>query len=176
MIKENVKSCIHCDKPLYLGLNWEKSQQKQGKYWCTPCKREHNKKRMYVNGKYISFNHPLYKAGRYKSFNDLAFQSLKSYTTVKEGFVYVIRNKAWDGWVKIGMAIDAEDRLNSYQTSSPFRDYELVYSKYFNDRKVAEKKCHRIAKKKSVEYESEWFFLPEEEAIKIIEEVYLASI
>ena len=38
---------------------------------------------MYVNGQYISLRHPLYKAGRYKNFNDAAFSSLKNYAKVK---------------------------------------------------------------------------------------------
>ena len=67
---------------------------------------------MYVNGNYISRKHPLYKAGRYKSFGDAAFTALQKDAQLKEGYVYVITNPAWPEWVKIGMAIDAEDRLN----------------------------------------------------------------
>ena len=51
----------------------------------------------------------------------------------QEGYVYVITNKAWPEWVKIGRAIDANDRLRSYQTNSPLRDYWIVYSEYFDD-------------------------------------------
>ena len=53
--------------------------------------------RMYVNGKEVSKKHPLYKAGKYKSFDDAAFSSLLNYTTSKEGEVYAIANPAWDG-------------------------------------------------------------------------------
>ena len=66
----------------------------------------------------------------------------QNYTTSKEGEVYVITNKAWDGWVKIGMAVDAEDRLNSYQTSSPHRDYILIHKEFFSDRRRAEAQAH----------------------------------
>jgi len=83
-----------------------------------------NPKRMFVDGKYVSNNHPLHKSGNYKSFGDAAFSALQKDVQVKEGYVYVITNPAWPDWVKIGMAIDAEDRLNGYQTSSPMRDYE----------------------------------------------------
>ena len=51
----------------------------------------------------------------------------------QEGYVYVITNKAWPEWVKIGRAIDANDRLRSYQTNSPLRDYWIVYSQYFEE-------------------------------------------
>ena len=60
---------------------------------------------MYVNGKYIKTTHPLYKPGRYKTFNEAAFEGTYKLSDVKEGYVYVISNKAWPGWVKIGMAV-----------------------------------------------------------------------
>ena len=38
--------------------------------------KQKNNARMYVNGKYIPVSHPLYKPGRYKSFDEAAFSSL----------------------------------------------------------------------------------------------------
>ena len=38
-------------------------------------------KRMWVNGEEIKKTHPLYKAGRYKGFEDAAFSSLENYKT-----------------------------------------------------------------------------------------------
>lgn len=43
------------------------------------------------------------------------------------GYVYLITNPAFPGWVKIGASIDAETRLNQYQTYSPNRDYKIEY-------------------------------------------------
>jgi len=133
---------------------------------------------MYVNGKYIPQTHPLYKAGKYKSFGDLAFGSLNNYNQIKEGYVYAITNPVWPEWVKIGKAIDAEDRLSSYQTSSPMRDYKLVHSVYFEDRNVAERKAHTLAALKTThpwnKHENgEWFKLTDAEAIEILKEVTL---
>ena len=82
-----------------------------------------NTNRMWVDGKYIPASHPLHKPGRYEGFEEAAFSSLKNYKKSKEGQVYVITNPAFEGWVKVGMAVDAIDRLKSYQTSSPFRDF-----------------------------------------------------
>ncbi len=118
-----------------------------------------NHTRMFVNGKYIPKSHPLYKVGNYKSFDDAAFSSLSNYNKSKEGEVYAIVNKAWDGWVKIGMAVDAEDRLNSYQTSSPHRDYILIHKEFFSDRRRAEAQAHREARKVAKKHNSEWFKL-----------------
>ena len=80
-------------------------------------KRKENNLQMYVNSKYISKAHPLHKPGRYKNFEDAAFSSLAEYETSVEGQVYVIVNPSFPEWVKVGMAIDSEVRLNGYQTS-----------------------------------------------------------
>ena len=101
--------------------------------------KKRKESQMWVNGKYIPMAHPLHKPGRYSNFNDAAFTSLQKDVKVKEGYVYAISNPAWPDWIKIGMAIDAEDRLNGYQTSSPMRDYELIHSVYFDDRNKAER-------------------------------------
>ena len=127
-----------------------------------------NSKRMYVDGKYIPQSHPLWKPGKYKSFEDAAFSSLRNYKHTKSGYVYVISNPAWKGWVKIGMAIDAEDRLKSYQTSSPYRDYQLLHSVYVTDRRAIEKKAHRKIGKIAEEKQNEWFKVDAIEAIDCI--------
>jgi len=101
-----------------------------------------NKRRMWVNGKYIPIAHPLHKPGRYENFEDAAFDSLKNYSKSKEGQVYIISNPNFKGWVKVGMAVDANDRLNNYQTSSPFRDYKLNYTFDTEDRRASEAAAH----------------------------------
>jgi len=122
---------------------------------------------MWVNGKYIPKSHPLYKAGRYKGFEDAAFSSLENYKSNLEGQVYIITNPAWEGWVKVGMAVDAEDRLNSYQTSCPFRDYMLYYSYETKDRRKAESEAHSKLDEK-FERRNEWFRCTPEEAIEVL--------
>jgi len=129
-----------------------------------------NSNRMWVNGKYISQEHPLYKSGRYKSFGDAAFSALEKDKKVKEGYVYVITNPAWPEWVKIGMAIDAEDRLNGYQTSSPMRDYELVHAIPTPDRARAERVAHKAAAMCG-ERKSEWFKIDTTEAVIILQHI-----
>ena len=129
-------------------------------------------RRMWVNGKEISKKHPLYKPGRYKSFGDAAFSALQKDKQILEGYVYAIRNKAWPDWIKIGKAVDAEDRLNGYQTSSPMRDYELIHSVYFDDRNKAERDAHKVAERKG-ERKGEWFKLTEQQALEVLREVTL---
>ena len=157
------RNCFKCgeDHPEegFYPTHWEKNYM-----LCKECFKAdardrvgtHNEKQMFVNGKYISIKHPLHKAGRYKSFDEAAFSSLQNYTRSKEGQVYVITNSAWPEWVKIGMAIDAEDRLNGYQTSSPMRDYKLMYSVSTDDRRKTETLAHKAAEK-IAERRGEWF-------------------
>ena len=133
-MKHISKNCIVCDVKL-TDKNWYVSSKKKGFYQCAPCRREHankvdnpkgNPRRMYVNGKYVPKKHPLHKAGNYKTFEGAAFASLEGYANTTEGYVYIINNPCWDGWIKVGMAIDAEDRCKQYQTSSPFRVISCV--------------------------------------------------
>jgi hypothetical protein len=128
-------------------------------------KRDQTK--MWVNGKYIPKSHPLHKPGRYKNFEDAAFSSLAKYETSVEGQVYVIVNPNFSEWVKVGMAVDSEDRLNGYQTSSPFRDYALVSSWDVNDRRAAETEAH-IELQKLYERRSEWFKCTPEQAQGVV--------
>ena len=44
------------------------------------------------------------------------------------GWLYIIINKSWPGWLKVGTTRNLKTRLQTYQTSSPFRDYEIIYS------------------------------------------------
>jgi len=138
----------------------------EGKWWYVGChdgsKRsleshiKKNKTRMFVDGKYIPKTHPLHKQGRYKGFTDAAFSSLKNYEQSKQGQVYVIRNPAFPSWCKVGMAVDAEDRLKQYQTSSPYRDYVLVAAWDVEDRREAEKQAHALLEQ-HYERRGEWF-------------------
>jgi hypothetical protein len=154
--------------------NWYPSRKEKNIQVCIECWKtnpkhtQRNSNRMYVNGKHISTKHPLHKAGHYKTFEDAAFSSLSQYTLTKEGEVYLITNKAWKGWIKVGMAVEAEDRCNQYQTSSPYRDYELRYKKFFNNRRKAERKAHKLCETKAKERNGEWFKMSLKDAVQII--------
>ena len=112
--------------------------------------------RMWVDGKYISKSHPLHKPGKYKGFTDAAFSSLDNYKASKEGQVYIIRNPAFPSWCKVGMAVDAQDRLKQYQTSSPYRDYDLVKAYNTENRRESEAQAHSLLEK-HYPRRGEWF-------------------
>ena len=125
-----------------------------------------NTKRMYVNGVYIPTSHPLHRPGRYKSLDD-AWSHQKIEQT-KEGEIYAITNTAWVNWYKIGKAVNAKDRLNAYQTGSPFRNYELITAFKVNNRHVAERKIHKLLVKHKYNRKGEWFYIEELDELKAI--------
>ena len=164
----HTKSCTHCDVALVPQENWYTSMIKKHWYVCISCKNNIKKKEMYVNGKYISKKHPLYKPGYYKSFGDAAFESLSNYNTVKEGQVYILYSPAYPSWVKIGMAVDAEDRLKQFQTGSPYRDYILVKAYDTKDRRRAESEIHEILRENHGS-KNEWFVIAAPVAKEILD-------
>ena len=127
--------------------------------------RKRDAQRMYVNGKEISKKHPLHKPGRYASLDDVWSHS--KIESTEQGDVYVITNRAWPEWVKVGKASIAEDRLNGYQTSSPFRDYEIVAKIYTENRHNKEREMHKIFSHFAKERRGEWFKIDKVTAIKL---------
>ena len=178
--------CNTCNVEL-TDTNWSKSWKSLNRKQCKACSARNNArsnprnapkwspinnhKRMFVNGKYISRKHPLYKPGRYKTFSDAAFDGTYKLDSIKEGYVYAITNPAWPEWVKIGMAIDADDRCNGYQTSSPFRDYKIEHVVVTNNRRAAEAEAHKAATKMAKETRGEWFKLDIELAKTILNNI-----
>lgn len=160
-------NCYKCD--IYLTpLNWADSFEARGQAICKHCfNTHHNDNRMYVGGEYVNVTHPLWRAGRYRSWQDVA--NHQELDAVLAGDVYAIQNQAWPAWVKIGMALDAQDRLRGYQTADPHRAYRLVHSKPFRNRREAEKEAHMIAEHYSEDRHGEWFKLPPLTAKDIIE-------
>jgi len=139
-----------------------------------------NKGQVYYKRKYRSVEGYLQQGGKIDKIigaahlNAEQIQSISEalYSLHAEGYVYAIRNKAWPDWIKIGKAVDAINRLNGYQTSSPMRDYELIHAVYFDDRNKAERDAHKIAEHKG-ERKGEWFKITEEQALEVLQELTL---
>jgi len=147
------KTCTGCTTELQEGKNWS---QKGGHKFCYDCfDSRYNKKRMYLGGKYVTTKSQIHKAGTYKNLDD-AWSHVELDHKNMAGEVYIITNEAFKGWVKVGMSINAEDRLKSYQTGDPQRAYKL-YSRYSTEtRHIAEREVHKVLEltfKKS----KEWF-------------------
>lgn len=169
---KHTKKCRSCEAPLIVGENCTEKRIAHSMYFCQPCERiEVQQRSMYVDGKYIPKSHPLYRPGKFKTFEGAAFSALSNYETSNEGYVYVITNPCWEGWIKVGMAIDSEDRCKQYQTSSPFRDYTLRFKKYFDDRRSAEQQAHKKIKNICKDNNGEWFKVSISEAKEIIQSI-----
>ena len=161
---KHIKNCITCGVVLEAPKNWWISFVDKKHYKCRSCydtRRTENKiKRMYKDGKQPS---PKLLA------KFLGTKHREEYSNVTQGQVYIISNSAWEGWLKIGMAIDAKDRCNQYQTSSPHRDYKLCYSKFFDNKKEAEQQAHNLVSEIAEERKGEWFKITKDKAQQIIE-------
>jgi len=87
-------------------------------------------------------------------------------STDPRGFVYVITNPIYPGYVKIGKAFDVENRLNGYQTYDPFRRYSLEGSKYFDVRAKAEDDLKVLLSGYKGDAQGEWFRVSVETAVE----------
>jgi len=62
------------------------------------------------------------------------------FSEIKEGIVYFIENPAWPGLIKVGITVDLDKRLATYQTYSPYRDYRVMHYNFVLDRRSTEKR------------------------------------
>ena len=161
---ENIMSEITGQKPTNKNTYFEDGQwwyagaksRREGERQSLESHVKKNKSRMWVDGKYIPQSHPLHKPGRYKGFTDAAFSSLENYERSSEGEVYIIYNPSFPSWIKVGMAVDSEDRLKQYQTGSPYRNYRVHKAYAVNDRRKSEAEAHALLEE-SHERRGEWF-------------------
>lgn len=138
---------------------------------------KNNPRRMWVNGKHISVHHPLHKPGSYKSFDAAMFASITKDKQITEGNLYLITNPHFAslGWYKIGKAVDVEDRLTSYQTGTPLRDYYIIahvaVSEYSKAEKEAKDMAHKVSNLHKKDANGEWFDAELEDLLSIINTV-----
>jgi hypothetical protein len=79
-------------------------------------------------------------------------QNNNSVKNIKAGYVYAIGNPAWSDYIKIGSTIDIVDRLRTYQTSSPFRDYYIIDYFFSMDRLTDESNLHNTFNDRNLEW------------------------
>lgn len=82
---------------------------------------------------------------------------------VRPGYVYIVTNPAWLGYVKIGAAKALEGRLADYQTASPLRDFKLEFAAHFTDRFAAEGRLKAALRGHRVRG-TEWFHIHHDDA------------
>ena len=112
---------------------------------------------------YVVGNPPLKRVFDFEEITEEVPQS-------EDGYVYALQNPAWPEYVKIGKAVEAERRMDSYQTYSPHRDYipvcKPVHSRNYDE---IEKMAHAIARQLSGDFNAkEWFKLSPKQAENIL--------
>lgn len=148
-----IRDCRFCGVQL-TDTNWAEGNKKERQYKCRECQSE------------IDRQNYLKRRAR-----QLSSKSLKAFNQIKEGYVYAISNPAWPDWIKIGMAVDADDRCANYQTSSPFRDYYVEAKQFTKDKSKLEAKAHKEAAKLGLKY-GEWFKIGKLRAISLIKSLH----
>tara|TARA_R110001592_G_scaffold69622_4_gene213673 strand:- start:714 stop:1058 length:345 start_codon:yes stop_codon:yes gene_type:complete len=73
------------------------------------------------------------------------------------GYLYIITNKSWQGWIKVGTTRNLKKRLQTYQTGSPFRDYEVIYSIQHPEYLQAEKNIKEQMSRFATQIKNEWY-------------------
>jgi hypothetical protein len=78
---------------------------------------------------------------------------------MKQGYLYIITNDAYPGWVKVGTTANLTERLHVYQTGDPLRRYIIQYSLHHPKYKEAEKKIKEVMKNFALEIKGEWYLV-----------------
>lgn len=91
----------------------------------------------------------------------------------KSGYIYVIVNENFPGFCKIGVTKNIKNRLRTYQTSSPFRNYKVIHYIEHPDCYLAEKNIQQNLKNFALSVKKEWFEIPHQFAIDKVNESLL---
>jgi T5orf172 domain len=83
---------------------------------------------------------------------------------LKEGFVYIAVNAVFEGWYKVGMTLDYEARLATYNTSCPFDGFKFIALEHVSDRRQTETQLLTEFAKHSSSSKGEWFKIEEGKA------------
>jgi hypothetical protein len=73
------------------------------------------------------------------------------------GFVYLLSNEAFPGYLKIGIARDIQKRLITYQTADPLRRFKIEHYLFVHDKREVERRI--LSKFQEARY-GEWVKLP----------------
>lgn len=94
-------------------------------------------------------------------------QRIERYNSViVDGFVYLVINPSYPGWIKVGQTSDYEGRLATYQTASPHADYKMIKIKWVEDRRPVEQ--HILDKARKIfPVKGEWIKANIEDLVQI---------
>jgi hypothetical protein len=76
---------------------------------------------------------------------------------LKSGFLYIVTNTAFPGFVKVGVTENLHNRLRVYQTSDPSRGYKMEFSVSHPDVYEAERRIKDVMTHFALSQRNEWF-------------------
>ena len=82
--------------------------------------------------------------------------------------MYCITNPSFEGWVKVGKAVNVKRRLSGFNGSSPYRNYKIKYFREFDNCSRAEYFILNKLGSISDEQSGEWFKIYLNKAIDVI--------
>ena len=158
----------------------EDGMRYDGRQWRTVGKQYHTDIKGYIffGDKFRSLDSFIQQGGKIENIVHNVSNKAKEYGKMvralydaeKAGDVYLITNPAWPDWIKVGKAIDSQDRCANYQTGSPFRDFKVEAAITVEDRHKAEVEVHTLFTGNCKERRSEWFKIPVEKAKELLNE------
>lgn len=87
------------------------------------------------------------------------------------GYIYLVTNPTYVGWVKAGCTRSPVKRLNQYQTADPTRSYKMLGYELVNDCRTAEKQLLALLRKNADETAGEWIKIDEHNAREILHHI-----
>lgn len=89
---------------------------------------------------------------------------------MKPGYLYIITNPAFEGFVKVGVTDNIDSRLRTYQTSDPKRAYKMEFYIFHPDCYAAEKRIKESMKPFAKSIKNEWYEIALHMAVSRLEE------
>jgi predicted GIY-YIG superfamily endonuclease len=87
------------------------------------------------------------------------------------GYIYLVENEMFSGWVKCGMTTNITSRLNTYNSNDPLKRFRVLIDKEVIDRRKSELDLMRELQIKSTLHNGEWFRIDKDKAIEIFKSI-----
>ena len=90
---------------------------------------------------------------------------------IDEGFIYLVENPSFPGWVKVGMTVDYEKRLKSYNIpNDPHQAFSFIKVRWVENRRKRESEKLELFAEFAEQFRGEWFKIETEQALVLFGE------
>jgi len=89
---------------------------------------------------------------------------------ISEGFIYIISNPSFPNFYKVGVTIDIQSRLKTYQTADPKRSYHIEHYIFHSNCYEMEKKINELFRPFALSIRNEWYEINKSMAISILDD------